>query len=181
MNPTASFLLVLIFATACSSPPSSAVSQAERAVSEDDYDRIKSLLGDWYLVGGERLGKVVEPNLEEPFLTYAITSAGHSVVEKLFVDQPSEMTSVYYLDKGRLKMDHYCSLGNQPKMVAVAGAENEIAFQVVEVGNLEDKDALHISSHSLEFNGTGEMTVYWGATERQKPTGGSMYKVKKLE
>ncbi len=62
-----------------------------------------------------------------------------------------------------------------------SSAENEIAFQTVEVGNMADKDTLHISSHSLEFNGPGEMTVYWGATERQKPTGGSMYKVKKLE
>ena len=172
----------LLLVSACAAPQSTPASQAERVVSEADYDRIKALLGDWYLVGGERLGKVVEANLEEPFLSYAITSAGHSVVEKLFVDQPMEMTSVYYLDKGRLRMDHYCSLGNQPKMVAVsASAENEIAFQTVEVGNMADEDTLHISSHSLEFNGPGEMTVYWGATEGQEPTGGSMYKVKKLE
>ena len=173
---------VLFVGSACSSLQGGVVGQEQRTVSEEDYERIKSLAGDWYLVGGERLGKVIEPNLEEPFLSYAITSAGHSVVEKLFVDQPMQMTSVYYLDKGRLKMDHYCSLGNQPRMVAVsASAENEIAFQTVEVGNMADKDTLHMSSHSFEFNGPGEMTVHWGATKGQESTGGSLYRVKKLE
>jgi len=48
-------------------------------------------------------------------------------------------------------------------------------------GNMADKDVLHISWHSLEFNGPGDLTVYRGATEGQEPTGGSMHKVKKRD
>ena len=79
-----------------------------------DYDQIKELAGDWYLVRGERLGVELESNYDDPFMSYAVSSGGHSVIERLFVDKPNEMVSVYYLSWGQLCMDHYCSLGNQP-------------------------------------------------------------------
>ena len=170
-------LSALLLTAACQSSP---VNPSTGTASQENYERIKALEGDWYLVSGVRLGKEVEANMDDPFITYEVSSAGHSVIEKLFAGQPGEMTSVYYMDKGLLKMDHYCSLGNQPRMFAIPGAEGEAAFAVGEVGNFPDEDALYISSHSLEFNGPNELTVYWGATEAGAPSGGSMYKVKKL-
>ena len=152
---------------------------AEIARTEKNFNRLKSLSGEWYLTGGVRLGKKLEANPNEPFLDYAISSGGHAVIEKLFVGQPQEMTTVYYLDQGQLRMDHYCSLGNQPRMVAIPSANNEILFQLVSVGNMPNKDDLHISSHSLEFPGPDELTVRWGATEGQKESGGSVYRVKR--
>ena len=169
-------LPVLLLAAACVSPQPT---EAERAVAEADFARLKSLAGEWSLVGGVRLGVELEANPDQVFLSYAVSSGGHAVIEKLFVGEPREMTSVYYLDQGRLRMDHYCSLGNQPRLVAVPGSESEIAFAVVTVDNMPDRDDLHISYHSLEFPGPDELTVHWGATEYQKPSGGSVYRVMK--
>ena len=144
------------------------------------YGVLKSLTGDWYLVGGERLGKKVEPNLKEPFMSYAVNSGGHAVVAKVFGGSPNEMISIYYLDMGRLKMDHYCSLGNQPRMVSVPSADNlGLTFEVVGISNMPEKNDLHISSHALQFNGADELTVYWGATKNQQPSSGSVYNVKR--
>ena len=81
-------ILALSLLPACANSPSRTANEAETAVSERNYERLKTLSGDWYLVGGERLGKAVKPNLETPFLSYSVSSGGHSVIEKLFVNQP---------------------------------------------------------------------------------------------
>ena len=41
-------------------------------------------------------------------------------------------------------------------MVAVPGAGDELAFELVGVDNMPVEDDLHISSHALEFPGPGE-------------------------
>ena len=64
----------------------------------------KALSGEWSLVSGERLGVEVEAAPDEPFLSYSVSSGGHSVIEKRFVGKPNEMTSIYYLDSGMLYM-----------------------------------------------------------------------------
>lgn len=87
------------------------------------------------------------------------------MIEKLFVGQAGEMTSVYYLDEGRLRMDHYCSLGNQPRMVAIASEGDELTFELLGVDNMPDPDVLHISSHALEFTGPGGQLLL-GSTAR---------------
>lgn len=172
-------LMALLFAVGCDAPPKQTAITSDRPATDLDYERLKNLSGDWYLVSGVRLGVELEPDLEDPFLSYSVSSGGHSVIEKLFAGKPNEMTSVYYLDSGRLMMDHYCSLGNQPRMVAIAGSENTIPFQLITVSNLSDKNELHISSHSLTFDGPNELTATWGATEDEKPGGGSRYTVRR--
>ena len=165
----------------CSPAHKHATGTPDRVNCETDFSRLKSLAGDWYLVRGVRLGVKLEANNDEPFINYAVSSGGHSVVEELFVDKPNEMTSVYYLDSGRLMMDHYCSLGNQPRMVAVSGPTNEIPFSLLSVSNMADENDLHISSHSVEFDGPDELTVRWGATQDGEPMGGSFYTVRRAD
>ena len=176
------FILILLTVISCNSiskQDHSASNHLDKADSEFRYGQIKELVGDWYLEGGVRLGETVEQNLDDPFDTYSISSGGHSVIEKLFVGQPNEMVSVYYLDNGQLKMDHYCSLGNQPRMVAIPGNKERIDFEIIGISNLKDQDELHISSHALEFNENNELIAYWGATEDGIAFDGSMYRVRK--
>tara|TARA_Y100001970_G_C14065178_1_gene766289 strand:- start:306 stop:863 length:558 start_codon:yes stop_codon:yes gene_type:complete len=179
-----SAISLISLAIGCSTKDSVSVdrlnSTAERIDPEVSYEQIKGLVGDWYLVGGVRLGKEVEQNLEEPFVTYTISSGGHAVIEKFFVGKPNEMVSIYYLDHGQLNLDHYCSLGNQPRMIALPAEGNKIEFQLIGITNLYDEDELHISSHALVLNGPNELTAYWGATEDQIEFEGSMYNVKRM-
>ena len=179
MKTTSLLALGCILLTGCHSPEKTVATPSERLVSEADYERLKMLSGDWFLVSGVRLGVELEPDFEQPFLSYAISSGGHSVVERLFADKPNEMTSVYYLDSGRLMMDHYCSLGNQPRMIALADSGDKITFRLIGVTNLDDENDLHISAHALEFNGPNELTATWGATKEGISGGGSRYTVRR--
>jgi hypothetical protein len=174
-------LPTLFIMSGCSASQKNGATATGRITSEADYARLKTLAGDWYLVRGVRLGVALEANDIEPFMTYSVSSGGHSVVEEIFVGKPNEMTSVYYLDTGRLMMDHYCSLGNQPRMIAAAGPQDEIPFELITVSNMADENELHISSHSVEFDGPDQLTVRWGATQDQKPMGGSFYTVRRGE
>ena len=181
LNTTTIGLLTLLVISGCSTAQKQDASTPEPVTAQANYERIKTLTGDWYLVRGIRLGVELDANYEEPFLSYSVSSGGHSVVEVLFVDKPNEMTSVYYMDSGQLMMDHFCSLGNQPRMVAVTGWGNDIPFELVSVSNMANENDLHISSHSLEFDGPDQLTVRWGATENQEPMGGSVYTVKRIK
>ena len=148
-------------------------------LSERQFEKIKSLVGNWYLTGGNQLGKELEPDPEVPFLTYATSAAENCVIEKLFAGQTKEMTTVYFLDKGQLSMHHYCSLGNQPSMVAVPAEGDEIVFQLLAVGNMSDPNDLHISSHSLKFTGEDMLTALWGATKEQTAASSSVFNVER--
>ena len=173
-------LLSMLFMSGCCGSKKTTTSGGARAVTEAaNYERLKALSGDWYLVSGERLGVEVEADPDEPFISYSVSSGGHSVIENLFVDKPNEMTSIYYLDSGMLYMDHYCSPGNQPRMRTRATVGDDIRFKLLSVGNMPDKNDLHISSHSVEFDGPNELTVRWGATKDQKPMTGSFYTVER--
>ena len=118
--------LSVILVTGCCATKSQRMPDHPRAIIQDDYDQIKALAGDWYLVRGVRLGVELESNF----------------------DEPNEMTSVYDLNAGQLYMDHYCSLGNQPRMVAAPTTLDEIPFKLLSVTNMAGKNDLHISSHS---------------------------------
>lgn len=76
-------------------------------------------------------------------------------------------------------LEHYCSLGNQPRMVAVTGSSGEITFMLLSVSNMNDENDLHISSHAIEFDGIDELTAQWGNTQNGEPMSGSFYRVKR--
>lgn len=172
-------LSLLIMSGCCGSKKNTTSGGALAATQTADYERLKALSGEWSLVSGERLGVEVEAAPDEPFITYSVSSGGHSVIEKLFVGKPNEMTSIYYLDSGMLYMDHYCSLGNQPRMKTRPSVGDDIQFKLLSVSNMTDKNDLHISSHSVEFDGPNELTVRWGATKNQTPMTGSFYTVER--
>ena len=64
-------------------------------------------------------------------------------------------------------------------MIATPTTRNEIPFKLISVTNMANKDELHISSHSIEFDGPDEIAVRWGVTNDQNPSGSSFYTVKR--
>jgi hypothetical protein len=65
-------------------------------------------------------------------------------------------------------MSHYCSLGNQPFLVALPNAEEDITFEFVKLGNMKDVNEQHIHSHAIEFHNENEMTAHWGARKTKR-------------
>jgi len=63
---------------------------------------------------------------------------------------------------GEFVMTHYCSLGNQPFLVALPNPEEDIAFEFVKLGNMKYVNEHYIHSHALEFHNENEMTAHRG-------------------
>lgn len=139
-------------------------------ISLKKFEKIKSLEGDWYLFDEPNMLKY--GSLDKPFIKYEITSAGNAVVEKLFLNQAREMTTVYHMNMDELVLTHYCSLGNQPYFVANADDDiTNISFNFINAGNMNNINDAHIHKHSLEIISDKEIVGHWGTWKDQMPFG----------
>jgi len=108
------------------------------------FNKIKSLQGEWISTEGEHKGQVA--------LSVSIVAAGSAVVEREFPGTSEEMITIYHLDGEDVLLNHYCMLGNQPRMKAKLGdSDNTILFEFVGVTNVASKDDAHMHEGKLTF------------------------------
>lgn len=126
------------------------------------FTRLKALAGDWVAVkDGAPTDEVVS--------RMSVTAGGHAVLEILFPGTPKEMVTVYYLDAGALTLQHYCVLGNQPRMVARAGRDgDELAWDFAGCCNLADDGAAHMREATMRFVGADRLPTEWRQFEKGK-------------
>jgi hypothetical protein len=74
---------------------------------QDEFDRLKSLLGNWHGVTEE--GRKVR-------VTYSLTAADHVLIESWFFDNGMTALTLYHMDNAQLIATHYCPIGNQPRL-----------------------------------------------------------------
>jgi hypothetical protein len=159
-SPLALALLPFVLA-ACNSAGVRPASPA----SAEQFERLKSLAGDWVtLEGGEAPpGSLVR---------YEVTSAGSALLETLFAGTPNEMRTVYYLDRGELVLVHYCAAGNQPRMRAVpATSPDEIAFDFDGGSNVDLERGLHMHAAKFLFSDPAHLATEWTHWQDGKPAG----------
>jgi hypothetical protein len=102
---------------------------------------------------------------------YRVMSAGSAVAEYLGPGTPHEMVSIYHLDGDDLMMTHYCSMGNQPRLVAKSGpAEGPIVFEFKDVTNLRSPGEAHIHDLVLTFRDADHVVAQWKAYNNGKPS-----------
>jgi hypothetical protein len=106
---------------------------------------IKKLAGDWLEVkDGKPTAKVVS--------SIKVTAGGSAVREIIFPGTDMEMVTMYTQEGSDLIMQHYCILGNQPRMKAQAGTgSKKIVFKVVGGGNLNPEKDTHMGQSTLTF------------------------------
>lgn len=94
-----------------------------QSMGSGNFDKLKSLEGKWE--GTSPDGNAVE-------ISYNLMSRGTALVEMLQPAAEPGMVTVYHMDGEKLMMTHYCSAGNQPRMVAdgMAGDSPELKFNV---------------------------------------------------
>lgn len=152
MRPLSLTLALLPFAlVACNS----AAMRAPSPDSAEQFERLKSLAGDWVtLEGGEAPpGSIVR---------YEVTSAGSALVETLFVGTPNEMRTVYFLDRGQLVLVHYCAAGNQPRMRALPSTSpDELAFDFDGGSNIDLEHGLHMHAAKFHFSTGARLETEW--------------------
>jgi hypothetical protein len=147
--------------TACASVPS-----AEVADDGARFDRFKALAGEWTATGQ---GDAPDGSK----VSYRVTAAGSAVVETVFVGSPHEMVTVYRLDGGRLRLTHYCALGNQPGMVALpgGGAADVVEFDLDQLGNGDPSRDAHMHHAKFEFLSPDRLKTSWTMWKAGKAEG----------
>ena len=103
---------------------------------------LKFLVGDWQGKGSD--GKLVRAS-------YQLTSGDTSLLETITPAQEPSMTTLYHVDGRHLMLTHYCSLGNQPRMIAdlPRGEVKTLRFAFLDATNLESPTSPHM--HKVTF------------------------------
>ena len=129
---------------------------ASAQVGQSTFERLKLLDDQWIGIDSERTG--------QPWLAaYRILSGGSVVMETIYTRHVPEMVSMYYLDGDRLMLDHYCFLGNQPRMRVVTTTHdpNTVTFEFLGVTNLRSPLANHDHGLVMSFEDPDHYMQTW--------------------
>jgi hypothetical protein len=118
------------------------------------FDPLALLVGEWQ-------GK--DPEGKPMTASYQWASGGTSLVETLTMAEKPAMTTMYHADKGEFMPNHYCALGNQPRMHAAMpkGDTKRLPFNFVEVTNLATRTDAHRHNMSFGFQDHDHFTQEW--------------------
>jgi len=122
------------------------------------FDGLKSLVGEWE--GKSADGKTA-------VLTSRLVSGGSAIEETLNVTGEPSMLTVYHVDGARLMVTHYCSSGNQPRMVTEnAGNAGHLTFHYLDATNLASKDSGHMKQLAVSVQDADHFTQEWTWAEK---------------
>jgi hypothetical protein len=152
-------LLLLMMTGALWASGAPATSEGQAA-----FERMKSLAGDWEGPSGK--GKA--------HLRYEVVSGGSAVLEHFESDDmgpANAMVTVYYLDGGRLVLQHYCMAKNQPRMHAESfdSATGELRFAFLDATGLSGPEAGHMHNATFRFTDADHISQDWQFFQGGKP------------
>ena len=115
---------------------------------------MKSLVGEW--AGTDDQGKGVR-----------VTSGGMALLETILPETEPSMTTLYHVDGHHLMLTHYCSIGNQPRMIAdlPKGEIMRLAFGFLDATNLAAPTDPHMHRMMLTLQDADHMTQAWTLTK----------------
>ena len=127
------------------------------------FERLKSLVGHW---------ETDKTNTNKASLDLELTSGGTAILEKVHMvedGKPVEMTTLYYLDGGDVKLTHYCMAGNQPTMRGTYSPETKtLRFELVSISNLKSPNDGHMHSATYTFLDDDHVKTTWTFRKDQK-------------
>src|ERR1700692_4420135 len=105
--------------------------------AQKSFDQLKALSGNWE--GKDAQGKTLS-------VSFRSTAGDSALMSEIHGTAPENMISMFHLDgPNRLLLTHYCSAGNQPRMVASASPDGKtITFNFLDATNLATPDAGHM-------------------------------------
>lgn len=134
----------------------------KRSLSDQQFNTIKSLVGNWE-------GYKDNDKKKPVVLSYELSGAGSAVVEKIFKGTPQEMVTVYHKNGDKVMLSHYCALGNQPRMgAAPTGDGKKIAFEFIDGSNMDAKKDAHMHSLTLTSISAGKLKQEWTSYDKGK-------------
>lgn len=142
----------------------------ENASSNPQFDKLKSLAGDWTMTHDG----------QEVTINFRVSSAGSTVIETDMPGTPHEMLTVYYVDGKDLVLTHYCGAQNQPHMKATAGKDaNQVAFAFAGGSNIDVKKDGHMHDHSMTLVDGDNLKSEWSYWEGGKQKSVEVFDLKR--
>lgn len=139
-----------------------------------EFERLKGLEGKWH--GESQMNG--QPG--EIDVTYHVTSGGTAVVETLSPGTPHEMVSVYHDDHAKLKMTHYCMIGNQPKLDLTSSSPTSMDFTFGKGNTFDPKKEMHMDSLHVAFIDNDHIVQTWGNSAGGKAGGPAVFKLSRV-
>ncbi len=134
------------------------------AESGSVFEKFKALAGEWE--GQRSDGEMVK-------VSYQVLSGDSAVVEILteFAEEVT-MVTVYHMDGNDVRMTHYCSAQNQPRMKAssVSPEARVVSFEFVDVTNLAQPTDGHLQNLEITFKDRNHITQKWTWRENGRTT-----------
>ena len=96
-------------------------------------------------------------------LTYELTGAGTTLVERETADKMPGMMTMYHLNGGRLMLTHYCMAGNQPRMEARSydSKTGQIEFKFLDATNLKSPNDGHMHNVTIRIIDHDHLVSDW--------------------
>jgi hypothetical protein len=130
-----------------------------------EFEHVKQLVGTWE--GTSSMGKAGEKTRVE----YRLTSGGSALVETLSPGHEEEMVSVYYDQKGKLAMTHYCTLRNRPHMTLAKSDAQSLELVFARKGNdINPAKEMHMHAVSFSFTDNDHIVQRWTMFDKGKKT-----------
>ena len=129
---------------------------AGKSSVESQFEQLKALAGDWQATAIEN-GKEMTG-----LLTFRLASGGSVVMADLAPGTAHEMITMFHRDGEDLLATHYCLIGNQPRLRAVAGVDPKaISFEFKDATNLPDRTAPHMGGVRFTMIDANRHTEEW--------------------
>jgi alpha-amylase/alpha-mannosidase (GH57 family) len=131
----------------------SAAFAADKTKSEEAFDRLASLKGEWK-------GEI---NGVDTTLIYTLTAKGSALMEECRPEKGPEMITMFTIDGDHLIATHYCSAKNQPQMATstITDAQKPLAFSLVQVTGLKSADDWHNTGLTVIQEDNDHLTQEW--------------------
>jgi hypothetical protein len=138
----------------------SAAFAADKTKSEETFDRLASLKGEWK-------GEI---NGVDTTLTYTLTANGSALMEECRPGKGPEMITMFTIDGDHLIATHYCSAKNQPQMATstITDAQKPLAFSLVRVTGLKSADDWHNTALTMIQEDNDHLTQEWSYQSKGK-------------
>ena len=138
----------------------SAAFAADKTKSEEAFDRLASLNGEW---SGEQDGVKVT-------LIYTLTANGSALMEEFRPETGPVMITMFTVDGDHLIATHYCSAKNQPQMItsAITDAQEPLAFSLARITGLKSPDDWHNTGLTLIQEDNDRLTQEWTYQSKAK-------------
>ena len=116
------------------------------------FEQMKTLAGKW--TGKVDMGQgPVDMTLE-----YRLIAGGSVLEERCFPGTPNEMVTMYYDQKGKLGMTHYCMFGNRPEMKFKSWDGKTMKFDFDPNCGINVKKESHMHAISITFDDADTIT-----------------------